>query len=254
VAGGDPDKGEVDIMRLERVPSETGAILYDPRRLAHPHVDDFDPKSFEKSGRVTRAAKGRGSAWFLEPTTSAGVALALRHYRRGGLIARWIHDRYWWSGEESTRCFRELRLLALLEDLGLPAARPVGALYERVGLVSYRAALLTVRISGGRPLSSQFGAVNLEVWQRVGATIAAFHAAGVCHADLNAHNILIDARGGVHLIDFDRGQVRKPGPWMRSNLARLARSLAKLNGPKVQSPAWQALMSGYEAPRGAPLR
>jgi len=241
-------------MRLERVPTGTGAILYDPHRLAHPNRTVFDPSSLESTGRLTRAAKGRGSAWFIDSDAPGGAALALRHYRRGGLIARWVKDRYVWAGEEATRSFRELRLLAHLEALGLPSARPVAALYERVGTWTYRAALLTERIIGARPLSGQFSATDLALWGRVGATIAAFHAAGVCHADLNAHNILIDPAGAVHLIDFDRGTLRSPGAWQASNLARLARSLAKVDGPSVGSAAWAALLQGYGTPRSAPRR
>jgi len=241
-------------MRLERVPSETGAILYDPQRLAHPDSLHFDPSRGEQTGTAVRTARGRGSAWFLDPLASGGPALALRHYRRGGLVARFVKDRYFWRGEEATRCFRELRLLAHLEDLGLPAARPVGALYQRVGWLTYRAALLTVRISGGRPLSGQFDVVRPQLWHRVGATVAAFHAAGICHADLNAHNILIDPSDEVHLIDFDRGCVREPGAWRQGNLERLSRSLVKLGGPDPTSPAWQAFLAGYGDPRSAPPR
>ncbi len=241
-------------MQLERVPTETGAILYDPRRLAHPCREDFDPESSHLQARMTRAAQGRGSAWFLDSAQPGGLALALRHYRRGGWVARWVQDRYLWLGEEATRCFRELRLLAHLEELGLPAARPVAALYERVGPCTYRAALLTVRITGGRPLSQQWAQIDLPTWRCIGATVASLHAAGVCHADLNAHNLLIDSAGDVQLIDFDRGRLRQPGPWRQGNLERLARSLAKVGGPGTESPAWQALLSGYGAPRNAPLR
>jgi 3-deoxy-D-manno-octulosonic acid kinase len=190
----------------------------------------------------------------MPPIVPGEPELALRHYQRGGLIARLVHRRYWWRGEEATRCFRELRLLAHLETLGLPAARPVGALYQRTGALSYQAALLTVRICGARPLSAELDAAGTEIWQRVGATIAAFHAAGICHADLNAHNILIDRGGGVHLIDFDRGRVRTAGGWMARNLARLSRSLVKVGGPDTTSVQWQALLAGYGAPRSAPSR
>ena len=103
-------------------------------------------------------------------------------------------------------------------------------------------------------MSSQFDVVRSEIWHRVGATVAAFHTAGICHADLNAHNILIDHSDAVHLIDFDRGSVRVPGSWMGSNLKRLSRSLVKLGGPSPTSQAWQALLDGYDEVRRAPFR
>jgi 3-deoxy-D-manno-octulosonic acid kinase len=169
----------------------------------------------------------------------------LRHYRRGGLVARLVADRYLWTGEEATRAFRELRLLALIESLGLPAARPVAARYVRHGLW-YRADLLTVAIAAAQPLAERLDAGPGDaLWPRLGATIRAFHDAGIRHADLNARNLLVCADGAVQLIDFDRGMLCRPGRWRAANLARLARSLQKFGGPDPHSGQWRALLDGY---------
>ena len=64
--------------------------------------------------------------------------------------------------------------------------------------------------------------------REVGAAIGRFHGAGICHADLNANNILVDRDGGVWLVDFDRARHRAPGGWRNSRLRRLKRSLEKL--------------------------
>jgi 3-deoxy-D-manno-octulosonic acid kinase len=242
-------------MRLERIATETGAILYDPSRLDHPTSTDFEPTALAAAGRVTGTATGRGSAWFIAPPRPGGAATVLRHYRRGGLVARLIADRYLWRGAEATRAFRELRLLTVLEALGLPAARPVAARYVRSG-VAYRADLLTLAIPAARPLAARLGEqLAPALWRRIGATIRAFHDAGVRHADLNAHNVLLDADDAVYLIDFDRGAQVAPGPWREGNLRRLERSLTKLggSGPGAAA-AWAALLEGYRAPRSAPAR
>jgi 3-deoxy-D-manno-octulosonic acid kinase len=244
-------------MRLERVATETGAILYDPSRLDHPVPADFEPAALAAAGRVTATATGRGSAWFLAATGPAAAATVLRHYRRGGWVARVVADRYLWRGEEATRAFRELRLLAAIEALGLPAARPVAARYARSGAV-YRADLLTLAVPDAQPLAVRLGdGLAPAVWRRIGATIRAFHDAGVRHADLNARNVLLDAADDVHLIDFDRGALAAPGPWREGNLQRLRRSLLKLAGPGPAStdPAgWTELVAGYRTPRSAPPR
>jgi 3-deoxy-D-manno-octulosonic acid kinase len=233
-------------MRLERIPTGTGAILYDPSRADHPCPADFDPVALGAAGRITATAPGRGSAWFVA-APPAGVPLVLRHFRRGGFIARWIEDRYLWAGADATRGFRELALLARIEALGLPAARPVAARYERAG-AWYRADLLTVAIEGAVPLAELLGGARGAVpWERVGATIRAFHLAGIRHADLNARNVLVAGDGAVHLIDFDRGREARPGAWCAANLARLARSLAKFGGPGPESAEWRALLAGYAA-------
>ncbi len=255
LAGGEPWNSVRDDMRLERIATETGAILYDPSRLDHPTSADFDPQMLAAAGRVTGTATGRGSAWFLAAPRPGGAATVLRHYRRGGLVARLVADRYLWRGAEATRSFRELRLLAALEALGLPAARPVAARYVRAG-ATYRADLLTLAIPGARPLAARLGErLAPALWQRIGATIRAFHDAGVRHADLNAHNVLLDGDDAVYLIDFDRGARVAPGRWRERNLGRLAHSLTKLGGPGSGGSAeWAALLAGYWAPRNTPPR
>ena len=81
--------------------------------------------------------------------------------------------------------------------------------------------------------------------------LARFHRAGVWHADLTAHNILLDQDGRSYLLDFDRGRLRRPGHWRQRNLARLLRSLRKIR-PQVSEtaypePQWQWLLAGYAA-------
>jgi len=244
-------------MQFTRVPTATGAILYDPARISLPSHADFDPRWLDQQGRIRGLAKGRGNAWFLAPRQPDEPALVLRHFRRGGLIARWVDDHYVWTGKSATRSFSEFKLLALMSDWTLPAARPVAARYVREGL-TYRADLLTVWIEGTRSLAACLTSdVSRLQWWQIGHTLRAFHDAGIDHADLNAHNILLDTDGHVHLVDFDRGRRRSLGRWRARNLQRLKRSLEKLG--RAQDPAlfhagWEALQTGYALPRKAPLR
>jgi 3-deoxy-D-manno-octulosonic acid kinase len=113
--------------------------------------------------------------------------------------------------------------------------------------------LITERILHAQPLSAALkaGPLAAQVWRAVGAAVARLHRHGVDHADLNAHNILLDA-GAVSVIDFDRGQLRRtPGTWSARNLARLKHSLQKIAAampPDRFAPAsWAELMAGYRA-------
>ncbi|MEZ5565643.1 MAG: 3-deoxy-D-manno-octulosonic acid kinase [Gammaproteobacteria bacterium] len=173
-----------------------------------------------------------------------------RHHRPG------LNDHFLWISESRTRCFREWQLLAHLQDLGLPAPKPVAAHYRRRGW-SYTADLVTVRIPDVEPFSSrlQRGKTDATIWADVGRCIAAFHGAHIYHADLTAHNLQIDSANRIFLLDFDRGRVRHDRrDWRAANLARLHRSLIKISGtrPEGESRAsfgvreWEWLMAGYQ--------
>jgi 3-deoxy-D-manno-octulosonic acid kinase len=79
----------------------------------------------------------------------------------------------------------------------------------------------------------------------------------VCHADLNAHNVLLGEGEAVHLIDFDRGRLRKPGLWCDANLVRLRRSLEKvtygLPPERFTEADWHSLLDGYRVSSGGSL-
>jgi 3-deoxy-D-manno-octulosonic acid kinase len=202
-------------------------ILYDGGALENAGPELFDPQAWRARGALLGQARGRGAAWFVQDGEHGYV---LRHYRRGGLVGRLIHDRYVWLGLARTRAWREWRLLAHLHGQGLPVPRPVAAQVVRKGW-HYGADLLTARLPDTRSLAQALAAAPLTApeWRRIGACIGRFHQAGVWHADLNAHNILLDADTNIYLIDFDRGRLRRPADaWQRANLARLLRSLRKL--------------------------
>ena len=226
-------------------------MLSDPARLGNLPQDGaeslFDAELWRLRGELIDVTRGRGSAWFV---ASGERQWALRHYRRGGFIARFSQDRYVWAGEDRVRAFAEWRLLDLLSRRGLPVPKPVAARYQRSGLL-YRCDLITQRIVGARPLSETLGegSISESTWRAVGAAVAELHRAGVDHADLNAHNILLDTRGAVSVIDFDRGRLRAPGAWALRNLQRLRRSLAKISrelaADRFSPQIWEWVLAGY---------
>jgi 3-deoxy-D-manno-octulosonic acid kinase len=205
----------------------TGAIVFDAVRWPQATAAALDPATWKLSATPV-AAGGRGAAWFVEGGFGRGV---LRRYRRGGLAARASRDAYLWLGEDRVRSFAEFHLLAALHAQGLPVPAPLLAGYWRQGL-GYRAAIVVERVDGASALAQYLGEPAADAWPAAGRAIARLHAAGVDHADLNAHNVLVDAAGEAWLIDFDRGRQRRPSAgWREANLARLSRSLAKLAGP-----------------------
>jgi 3-deoxy-D-manno-octulosonic acid kinase len=230
---------------IARSATPDGAILFDARRFPQAGAQLLDPAHWP-GAQPGNASGGRGAVWFVRGPFGQGV---LRHYRRGGLVGRVNRDRYWWHGEDRTRSFREFRLLHELARRGLRVPQPLAAGYARDGL-SYRADLLTALVPNTRTLAQRLAAdfPSLSTWDRLGATLGRFHAEGVFHADLNAHNVLIDPQHDAWLIDFDRGELRAPArAWQRANLQRLQRSLHKLGAPSHErfAAAWDALVQGY---------
>ena len=242
-------------------------MLSDPACLGNLPPDAaesiFDPQFWRARGELIAAAAGRGSAWFIASGDheSGERQWVLRHYRRGGFIARLSPDRYVWAGEDRVRAFAEWRLLDIMRQRGLPVPKPVAARYQREG-AWYRCDLITERIVDAEPLSSALarGALAESAWRAAGAAVARLHHAGVDHADLNAHNVLLDADGAVSVIDFDRGRLRAPGGagtqgiWVWRNLARLRRSLAKISRGlppgRYSGQEWEWFMAGYGTAAG----
>ncbi len=186
-----------------------------------------------------------------------GLSLVLRHYYRGGLVARFIQDWYLGVQLKNTRAYREWCLLRTMRNLNLPVPVPVAARVLKKGIF-YQADLVTVEIQQSETLADYLMQQELSEaeWGQVGQCIKRFHAHNIYHADLNARNILLKKISGneneVYLIDFDRGNIRhRSGRWQQENLGRLKRSLEKfkerVTGFNYNDHAWTELMTGYDS-------
>lgn len=235
-------------MNSTQITTDKSDILYDADCIGQ--VDDtfFEPEAWAAKNLLLDTAPGRGTTVFVQ---NGDAAYALRHYQRGGLPARFSRDRYLWQGLERSRAWQEWHLLAALHRRGLPVPRPVAARVIHRGL-SYQADIVTERLAG-RPLADWLGQKRLSAarLEAIGACLRRFHEEGVYHADLNARNVLLDDAGGVYLIDFDRGRLRKTASgWCRANLDRLKRSLDKFRRSErnfaFDDEDWKAILRGYE--------
>lgn len=223
-----------------------GAMLYDASRMDQPDTAAFEREYWRRRGALEVVAGGRGSVAFVG---DAGRRWVLRHYRRGGFVARFLDDTYLYTGRARTRAHAEFRLLRRLREWQLPVPVPVAARCLRAGLV-YRADLITeelpTRLTLARALES--GTLEPGTWRAVGRCVALLHARGVQHADLNAHNLLLGAGGEVYVLDFDRGRIRARGAWEGRVLERLRRSLQKVSGSlapgRFGDAEWRLLLDG----------
>ncbi|WP_455208847.1 3-deoxy-D-manno-octulosonic acid kinase [Kaarinaea lacus] len=225
-------------------------FIFDQEMLDHVSSNHFDPTYHHQQHTLRGQAQGRGTTYFI--TLVGTLDCVLRHYRRGGLVARFTEDKYLWTDLEQTRPWREWHLLKLMVEKNLPVPHPVAAHVHHHSFY-YTADIITQQIPATQSLAMLLSndEMNDELWRRLGKTIQRFHQRGIYHADLNAHNILMDASEQFYLIDFDKGEQRTPSAaWQQGNIDRLQRSLEKL---KQQNPQqfhfslhhWGALLQAY---------
>lgn len=206
----------------------------------------FRPDALAKRQLLNGTSTGRRQAHFF---SLEGHDLVLRHYWRGGMVARLSDDVYVWTGDERSRPIREWRLMHALRERRLPVPRPVAAQTCRAGL-GYRGDLVTERIPDSRPWDELLRAGQAHeprLWQAIGKTLRRFHQAGAWHADLNVRNILVDPQQTIWLIDWDRGSLQAGPVDGRGNLKRLKRSLDK-HPPlaRLAETGWPHLLNGYD--------
>ncbi len=183
---------------------------------------------------VPIATGGRGGAFLV--SLGGDRRAVLRWYRRGGALRCLLRDRYFgWRPRPIT----ELALTEEARRRGVATAEVLGVRVDRVGFGFYRGVIVTRAIENALTLAEALqrplpASERDEILRAVAAAIRIMHERGVHHRDLNVANLLIARDRGaveVHLIDFDRAQVRREVPRRvrRRALQRLDRSLAKLN-------------------------
>lgn len=211
----------------------------------------FDPHWIKNQGYLTGAPHGgRGNTVFFKFGNSH---LVLREYLRGGLVRHVNRHHYLWQGLQRTRAFQEMQILNTCASMQLPTPLAYASQIKRRGPI-YTASLITYRLEGETFADIiKGGRASEAIWSAVGSTVAKLHDHGIWHADLNAHNILVDGNDKVSLIDFDRARhyekARLPA---HGNIDRLHRSLqkeAKKHSAVFDSTAWNTLLSAYELAR-----
>nr|WP_321381940.1 3-deoxy-D-manno-octulosonic acid kinase [uncultured Vibrio sp.] len=232
---------------IQQYQDNNQVIWFDDEFITNPSQPIFDPEYWQSVNKIVGAATGRGTTWFVQLDA---MQAALRHYRRGGLFGKLVKDLYWFSGWDKTRSAEEFQLLLTLIKAGVNVPRPIAARAVKVGL-TYQADLLSERIPNARDLVSilQERSLSKAMYKKIGQEIAKMHNAGVNHTDLNIHNILIDDKDKVWIIDFDKCRKQEHGKWEKQNLERLLRSFKKEKvkcNIKWQQKGFEELLNGYD--------
>lgn len=224
--------------------SETGQAM--GLQLCH-----FDPLHLQQHNLVVSTATGRGVVYFFKTSQSNNKVLVLRHYKRGGLIAKVSDDKFYFTDEDQSRAFQELNILEYLSTQNVNVPKVMGARICKHGLF-YTADIVTAAIPNCNELHEklQNNPVGNEIWHAVGVQIGKMHKARVCHDDINVKNVLIDDQQRVFLLDFDKCSKKSGHQWQASNLQRFRRSIDKQIGLNstyyFEEKNWQALLNGYQ--------
>ncbi len=171
---------------------------------------------------------GRGGARRIK--LPGGKVVYLRHYLRGGLIRHFLRDLYL---VRPPRPLCELFATEIARAAGCYVPTVHAACVEDTGPF-YRGWIVTSAIEETRPFIERWlsaeGTARRDLLAAAGAAVGAVDAAGVYHADLTGHNVLVDAAGRVALIDFDRASVGAAGNvrLIERGTDRFRRSLVKL--------------------------
>jgi 3-deoxy-D-manno-octulosonic acid kinase len=216
---------------------------------------DFQQDWFDHArlSQVAKTAEWRSGRHAIARFSIGNHHLVLRHYYRGGLVARLTKDQFVFNGFEASRPFKEMKLLQYMQKMELPVPQAIAARCIKNGAF-YRADILMSEIANTKTLMQSITqeVLKSELWVKVGQVIARFHQHGIHHVDLNANNILIDQAENIYLIDFDRCQQRSfSQAWANAELKRLKRSLNKQMDVNAvinfQPINFDNLMCGYQA-------
>jgi len=224
-------------------------VIYDPELMPQPEADFFCCETLDKKGLISGRADGRGETCFYR---QGKKQWALRHYVRGGLVGKVLHDQYLGLSLNKTRAWQEWHLLKEMQAMDLPVPKPIAASVIKSG-VFYRADLITEYLDNTKTLCDflENSQISDNQWGAIGSLVKRFHNASVFHSDLNARNILIDDQQEVYLIDFDKCAFKKGDGWKKQNLERLKRSLLKFksknNNFNFSESNWTVFMKGYNS-------
>lgn len=235
-----------DRLRAVSVLSNGSTTVWSDQPVAGPTPDLlFEPPTEATASLAT--GSGRGEAHRIALDQGEGV---LRHYRRGGLMAKLSPDRYLGQAVQASRAMQEFSLLRRLRAWDLPVPAPVAARQAR-GLLSYTADIVVAMIPDTRNVAQCLSEAPLppDAWHALGRAIRRLHERQVYHSDLNCHNLLLDASGHAWIVDFDKCGLRASDDWKQQNLDRLLRSLRKEQGRRRpfhwDEAHWDLLVEGY---------
>ncbi len=185
----------------------------------------FDPYYWNNKGLIFGTSHGRGTTYFINYTTKD--RWVLRHYLRGGFIAKLLKDGYFYPGRAHSRPYKEFNLLAQMQQWQMPVPTPVAA---HINLNFYPIAhydILIKYIENSKDLVSilQQRTLQEEDLYNIAQSLKTLKEHKIYHHDLNIHNLMLDDQKKCWIIDFDKAQIADGH--FDEMISRLRRSFVK---------------------------
>ena len=199
---------------------------------------------------------GRGVAWHIAaPGSYTNERWVVRHYRRRGVFARLLHDRYLDSG--TRRPLREIITTAKARERGVATPEVVAAAVYPVG--GWYRADIAARYLPGASLAERIAAETDDalvcaLMRMAGALFRSAHDAGLVHDQPTPEHILIAADQGMErawLVGMDRAIVmrdelsRFERDQMLRTFARSLRAIERRMGRRFPDAARHAFAAAY---------
>lgn len=146
--------------------------------------------------------------------------VVIKHYFRGGALRRVNRRTYLKIGK--TRGEAEFDMLNQVRGIGVNAPMPAAFAFRPTALIFYHAWLATLEIDGAKPLADLSRSNPdraMAALPLVAAQVGRLIEHRILHVDLHPGNVLVDANGGVTLVDFDKARAG-----LRANIRAGARA------------------------------
>jgi len=162
-------------------------------------------KLFERPAKTADSILGGRSTVLIDKINRIG-SLAVKYYHRGGIVRHFIKKKYIKFGK--TRGQREYEILQKVRSLGISAPEPIAFAYH--GHLFYQAWLVTREIKQHQTLA-ELSMLNEErtrfVMKNVIEQVSTLIKKGILHVDLHPGNVIVDNKGKVYILDFDKGSI-----------------------------------------------
>jgi 3-deoxy-D-manno-octulosonic acid kinase len=197
-------------------------------------LSDVIRETRKKSKTKRDGLSGRGLIRFIDLPNMG--CIAIKQYRRGGLISKVVRERY--LSQAKLRPEQELEILVEAQKLGVNVPRPLGFVTE--GGLFYKAWLLTQEIPKHRTLTEIAETKPYLVNELIGklvTQVSRLISARIHHVDLHPGNTVVSGDNEVYILDFDKAKKVscEPKELRDRYLVRWRRAVIKHDLPEVLS-------------------